>query len=166
MNEERRAWDRRPEETARAYDAFRRFRDFGALRTLPDIANATATAMRTINRWSEDHRWFERAIAWDDEIHMADDHRRLEAIRTMHENHQRAGRAAMAKGLAALQAAEPHEIPAYAAARLIELGARLERDTLVTSVEDLQGISRAPAPAEDPWEAIARELQGTAGAAE
>lgn len=163
---ERRAWDRRPDETARAYDAFRRFRDLGPARNLGDAAAATATSMRTIEKWSELHLWFERAVAWDDEIHTLDDQRRLEAIRTMHDNHQRAGRAAMAKGLAALQAAEVREIPAYAAARLIELGARLERETLVMSVEELQGISRTAAPIEDPWEAIARELQGSTGAAE
>jgi len=148
-------------ETARAYDAFRRFRELGAMRNLQTIADAIGSPLGTVEKWSERWRWFERAIAWDDEIHQLDDRRRLEAIRTMHENHQRAGRAAMAKALAALNNLDPTEIPAYAAARLLELGARLERETLTTSVEALQGISStAPAP-EDPWEAIARELTGS-----
>lgn len=161
VSDERLAWDRRSDETARAYDAFRRFRDAGPLRNLRQVADATATSIRSVARWSEDHRWFERAVAWDDEVHATSDKARLEAIRTMHDNHQRAGRAVMGKALAALNKLDPEDIPAYAAARLLELGARLERDTLLTSVEELQGAASTVSVPEDPWEAIARELTGS-----
>jgi hypothetical protein len=156
---ERAAWDRWPKEPPRAYDAFRRFRDAGPLRNLAAVGGDSNP--RTVERWSAKWRWRERAVAWDDETHMVADRTRLEAIRTMHELHQRAGRAVMSKALAALNGTKVEDIPAYAAARLLELGARLERDTLITSVEDLQGVSSAAAAAEDPWDAIARELTGS-----
>jgi len=158
--EERLAWDRRSDETAQAYDAFRRFRELGAARSLGAVATSTGRAMSTVNRWSETHKWFERAVAWDDEIHMLDDRRRLDALRKMHETHQQVGRAMQAKAMAALNALDPNQIPAYAAAKLMELGARLERETLTVSVEELQGISRSDPTAVDPWEQIARELTG------
>jgi hypothetical protein len=158
---ERLAWERRPKEPARAYDAFRRFREAGPLRNLRDIAEALQVSRRTIERWAQNNFWWERAVAWDDEVHQLDDRRRLEQLRTMHDLHQRAGRGVMQKALAALNELEPKDIPAYAAARLLELGARLERETLTTSVEDLQGIATSSVPADDPWEAIARELTGT-----
>jgi hypothetical protein len=43
-------------------------------------------------------------------------------------------------------------------ARLLELGAKLERSTLIVSVEELQGLDVGESDEEDPWERIAREL--------
>jgi hypothetical protein len=43
-------------------------------------------------------------------------------------------------------------------ARMLELGAKLERSTLTVSVEELLGIDVTLADEEDPWERIAREL--------
>jgi hypothetical protein len=152
-------WDRRPGESSRAHAAFRQFRDLGPLRSLDVLVDDEhAIHIGTLRQWHKRHDWRDRAGAWDDETHRLDDTRRLEAIRGMHDRHQRAGRMAMAKALAALNEVRAEEIPPYAAARLLELGARLERDTLVVSVEQLQGLT--PAPAEDPWEAVARELEG------
>jgi hypothetical protein len=156
---ERAPWDRRDGEPARAYGAFRAYRDAGPARTVSRLELASP---RTLERWSTRWDWPARAVAWDDETHRLEDLRRLEAIRTMHDQHQRAGRAAMGKALAALAALEPADISAAAAARLLEIGSRLERDMLTSSVEELQGAPRTSA-AGDPWDAIARELRaGTA----
>lgn len=150
---ERRAWDRLERESPKAYEAFRAYRDQGTARTLVGLPGHH-------RQWSVKWNWSARATAWDDELHMLDDRRRLEAIRTMHDQHTRAARAALAKGLAALQALSSEEIGAAGAARLIEVGTRLERQMLTTSVEELQGLGRSGA-VEDPWEVIARELAGT-----
>ena len=77
----------------------------------------------------------------------------------MHNIDQRADRAAMGKAVAALAALAPADISAVAAARLLELGIKLERETLLVSVEEWQRQSPASALG-DPWEAIARELIG------
>lgn len=152
-------WDRRAGESSRAHQAFRRFRDQGPLRTLDVLVDeAAGIRLATLREWAKRLDWRDRAAAWDDEVHRLEDLRRLEELRGMHDRHQRAGRMVMTKALAALQAVAPADIPPYAAARLLELGSRLERDTLVVSVESLQGV--APAPVEDPWEAVARELEG------
>lgn len=116
------------------------------------------TEAKTLRRWFKSFDWRDRAAAWDEQTHRLDDARRLEAIRGMHDLHQRAGRAVLNKALQALANVPAEEIPPYAAARMLELGARLERDTLITSVEELQGVP--PAQIEDPWEAVARELEG------
>jgi hypothetical protein len=113
----------------------------------------------SLGEWSSRWSWVARAEAWDDEQYRLEDRQRLGAIRTMHQNHQRAGRAAMRMALQALDRLEPSRIPAGAAARLLELGARLERETLLVSVEDLQGVS-VEEPGEDPWDRIARALEG------
>lgn len=157
MIDERHPWDRRPGETFRALEAFRRFRDLGPLRSLDVLVDPDQhITIRTLHGWSRKHDWTDRAGAWDDEVHRLEDARRLESIRSMHDRHQRAGRFAVSKALAALANTPPEAIPPYAAARLLELGARLERDILVASVEELQGVQ--PVAVEDPWDAVAREL--------
>lgn len=156
MSDERHPWDRREGETPRAYDGFRRYRDAGPLRSLAVVDDIP---LATVQRWSSQWDWSARAVAWDDELHQLADRERLEAIRKMHDTHAQAGRVVMAKALSALAQLDIEDIPAYAAARLLELGARLERDTLLTSVEELQGKG-TPEDGVDPWEAIARELTG------
>jgi hypothetical protein len=158
----RQPWDRRPTESPRAYGYFRRFRDLGPLRQLDVLIEPdNHVTKQTLVKWQRYHDWRDRARAWDDEVHRLEDQHRLESIRTMHDRHQRAGRAALMKGLAALANVEPADIPPYAAARLLELGARLERDTLVVSVEELQGIP--PMKETDPWDEVARELDSLPG---
>jgi hypothetical protein len=154
-------WERQPGETSRAYVAFRRYRDLGPLRTVR-ASTDTPDGRRMpghVERWASRHAWVERAEAWDEELYRIEDSERLEAIRRMHATHQRAGRAAMPKGLRALEALPVERVPAGAAARLLDLGARLERDTLLVSVADLQGVTVVEEETfEDPWAVIAREL--------
>lgn len=157
MDEERHPWDRRAGEPARAHVYFRRFRDLGPLRSLDVLVDPDARVfIQTLRKWQRTHDWRDRAQAWDDAVARQEDQARLEAIRGMHDRHQRAGRLAQQKALEALLGVPASEIPPYAAARLLELGTRLERDTLTTSVEELQG--RTPPAPEDPWEQVAREL--------
>lgn len=156
-------WDRRRGESQRAHRAFRVFRDLGPMRTLDDV---TGESPRTIAKWSRTHGWRERAEAWDDEAHRLEDRARLEAIRTMHETHQRLARAMLSRALQALNGLRPEDLTPHAVARMIELGTRLERQTLLTSVDDL--VRRAIEPTVEPPEVlsplqrIALELEGVA----
>ena len=157
MDDERHPWDQRKGESGRAHVYFRRYRDLGPLRSLDVLVDSEhAVHLATLRKWMRVHDWRDRALAWDEELHRTEDRARLEALRGMHDRHQRAGRLAQQKALEALLGVAPADIPPYAAARLLELGARLERDTLVVSVEELQG--RTPAAPEDPWDLVAREL--------
>jgi hypothetical protein len=152
---ERAAWDRRDGETSRAYAAFRAFRDLGPTRTVERVMSEGRSAYRWCGQWD----WHARATAWDDAQHMTEDAERLEAIRTMHRTHRVAARAAMTIALQALRQLQPEIMTASEVVRLLDVAQRLERQTLTTSVEELQGIEAAAI--DDPWERIARELSGT-----
>lgn len=156
-------WERAPGERAAQYATFRAFRDLGPSRRLDRVLPYTSVSYDTIRHWASRHDWWARAEAWDGEQYRIEDRERLEAIRTMHANHQRAGRAAMRKGLEALNELPATMVPAGAAARLLELGARLERQTLIYSVEELQGVADAESERDDPWQRIADELMGSVG---
>lgn len=162
-------WDRLPDEPAKDYAAFRLYRDLSPV----ERANAAAVAEPAgvserqcrilANRWA----WRERAEAWDDACHHVEDVERLEAIRQMHSVHRRAGRAALTKGVQALNLLAPETITPSQAARLLELGARLERATLIVSVEELQGLEfDEQGDEDDPWERIAAELDPRNAAAD
>lgn len=152
-------WEKRPGETGRAHEAFRAYRDAGPTRTLAAVTDAHGS---TVQRWATRHDWRERAEAWDAELHRVEDARRLDAIRTMDDVHQRAARAMIQTALRSL--ADVGQLTPHQAARFLDLGTRLERATLL-------GEHLAPVPVTDaddddlaltPLERIARELAGTA----
>jgi hypothetical protein len=154
------AWDRRPGEPSKAYGAFRIFRDLAPTqRSLATVAERSGFSERRCRALAARWGWRERADEWDDACHQSEDRERLELIRSMHATHRRAGRAAMVKALQALPLIEPDDMTPGQVARLMELGAKLERSTLTVSVEELQGLDLDDdAETEDPFERIAREL--------
>jgi hypothetical protein len=158
-------WDRQAGEQTRYYSAFRLYRDLAPhARThegMTAVAQATGLTERRCRQIAQRWRWRERCEAWDDACHRIEDRQRLDAIREMHELHRTAGRKAIIVAMTALdsldQGGRRQEMNVTQIARLMALGAKLERDTLLTSVEELQGIDEADAE-DDPWERIAREL--------
>jgi hypothetical protein len=152
-------WDRRLDEPTKDYAAFRIYRDLPSLqRKLTTVAERADISIRQAqvlaNRWE----WRERADAWDDVCHRTEDAERLEAIRQMHALHRAAGRSTLSKALQALQLLNPAQLTPNQIARMIDLGARLERTTLLVSVEEMQGFETEDDEVEDAWERIAREL--------
>lgn len=153
------AWDRQPGEPSRSYAAFRIYRDMLPFqRSLTAVGEQIGLGARRCQTMAQRWAWRDRADAWDDACHKVEDQERLEAIRSMHETHRKAGRAALVKALQALQILQPAELNAGQVARLMALGAKLERDTLIVSVEELQGFEPIEEDEDDPWERIAREL--------
>lgn len=152
-------WERQAREPARQHGAFRIYRDMAVTdRSLALVAERVGISVRRCREWAVEWDWRGRVDAWDDACHRVEDQERLEAIRSMHATHRKAGRAAILKAMQALNAIDAERMPIGAAARLLELGAKLERSTLIVSVEELQGIEPEDTDDDDPWERIAREL--------
>ena len=150
-------WEREPGEPPKAYAAFRTFRD------LPPASRAldqtiTDVSARQVRNWAQRYNWRERAEAWDDQCNRVEDAERLDAIRSMHADHRQAGAAGRLKAVEALQLLDAATIPPAVIVRLLDVSAKLERSTLIVSVEELQGLDFEDEEAEDPWERIAREL--------
>ena len=158
-------WERQIKEPTKAYGAFRLYRDMPpAQRSIEQVADQIDLSLRRTHEWAVLWQWKERATAWDDACHQIEDQERLEAIRSMHAMHRRAGRAAIVKAVQALNLVNPEHMPIGAIARLLALGAKLERDTLIVSVEELQGLEpESDEDSIDPWERIAAELDPHTG---
>ena len=152
-------WDRQAGEPQRAYAAFRIYRDLPAVgRRVDAVAEEAGLSYSRGRQLCVRWDWRARAEAWDDACHKVEDKERLEAIRSMHSVHRQAGRAALMTAVRALGLVTPEQLPIHVIPRLLELGAKLERSTLIVSVEELQGIDSVEADEEDPWERIARAL--------
>lgn len=159
LDDETQSWDRQEGESPQDYAAFRIYRDLPPTqRRMATVSERASISERQARQLAREWDWRERAGEWDDLLHRTEDHERLEAIRQMHLLHRSAGRQAMTKAMAALQTLQPGEMTPSTIARLMELGAKLERSTLIVSVEELQGFETDDDEAEDAWERIAREL--------
>lgn len=58
-------WEMQPGETSKAFAAFCAYRDMGPERSLPKVCQMSARSLPNVKRWSERHRWVERAAAYD-----------------------------------------------------------------------------------------------------
>jgi hypothetical protein len=80
----------------------------------------------------------------------------------MHRTHQVAARSALTLALHALREMSPESMTVSEIVRLLDLATRLERDTLSSSVEQLQAAAGLlMLDDDDPWQRIADELTGT-----
>lgn len=60
-----RPWDRREDETSKAYGAFVTYRDLGPERSLEKVAHTLGKSTTIMSRWSAQHEWVSRTVAWD-----------------------------------------------------------------------------------------------------
>jgi hypothetical protein len=57
------AWERQEGESARAYEAFSLYRDYGPARSIAKVAEALGKSRALLERWSVAHEWVDRVAA-------------------------------------------------------------------------------------------------------
>lgn len=68
MTDQTRPWDKRPDETDKAFKAFTDYLDFGPDRSLEKVRqkyNKNTSYIRQLGKWSSAYNWVERASAYD-----------------------------------------------------------------------------------------------------
>ena len=65
MTEELEPWERQPDETDRAWEAFLVYRDLGPGRSVAEAARRLSISGAVIHKWSGPHRWLERVKPYD-----------------------------------------------------------------------------------------------------
>ena len=148
-------WLRHPDETAKAYAAFRYYRDLGAQRSLVKVGQKWGAIRTLIERWSHKHAWVIRARLWDEHQDRITVAVNTDAIQTMRLEQANCGRTIQIAALETLDVRmkrwrdrghvdEPPFSP-FEAARLIRIGSYLEQTA--------RGLEPA-APGELPGEAL------------
>jgi hypothetical protein len=62
------AWERQPDESAKAFDAFAAYRDQGARRSIRTVAHTVGKSATLIARWSKRHDWQVRVATFDSRV--------------------------------------------------------------------------------------------------
>jgi len=130
-------WDRLPQETVRAFHAFTLYRDQLGRRTLEKVAQMLSCSQQNVARWAIRWDWADRCREYDAYL---DELRRAELIAERRLMRKRQIQAGMElQGIAEDEIAElqkrvdqglPLNLTPAAICRLIEVGARLERESL------------------------------------
>lgn len=143
-------WGQLHDESEPAFQAFVRYRDLGAQRSLKKAAREEGKSIGLFERWSSRHGWGARVASWD--LEQQDLHRdaRIKAIGDAEERHGKLARAVLGRVAAELGAHQkgqcqtcgrsPHRLTAQQVASWLRVGVDVERTGL-----GLGSSSAAPA---------------------
>lgn len=120
-------WERQPEETTKAFEAFRVYRDLGAERSIAKAGKQLGKNRVTLEGWSSKFNWVERVAAWDAEQDRIARQEQAKAIKAMRNRHAGMAKAMIVKAGRALQKIPDEDIKASDISRMIEVAAKLER---------------------------------------
>jgi hypothetical protein len=105
-------WERRDNETAKAFAAFTAYRDLGAQRSLAKVGDKLGKSEALMERWSARHEWVMRAQAWDNHLDRQATSGQAKAVREMNERQAAIGVRLQAKAVEGLQQLPAHELSA------------------------------------------------------
>lgn len=124
-------WERQPEETTKAFEAFCTYRDMGRERSLSKVAEKQQKSGSLIGRWSRENDWVNRAAKWDDEQERIEretaQKEQAKAIKDMRKRHADLGQAMLIKAARALARIPDDEVKPGDISRMVDVASKLER---------------------------------------
>ncbi|WP_454728538.1 hypothetical protein [Cellulosimicrobium protaetiae] len=126
MTEPSRPWDRQPEETPRAFDAFRAYALLGPSRSLAKVGQEWGGKRTQLERWSSRWAWVARARAWDDEQARVEDRAWRERARTHARRHADAAASVLARLVDALDRVDWSGSSPLDLVRALDLASKVE----------------------------------------
>lgn len=135
-------WEKQEFESARAFSAFKTYRDMPAnTRSIKNAliamyGRAQESRIRTWYGWSSKFRWVWRASEWDKEKDRLEQIEHLKAIKEMRSRHVRVGQALFSLGVEGVKKlqeqikTDPTPLTTDLMFKLIAMGVQLERDGL------------------------------------
>ena len=83
----REPYERLPEESDKAWQAFVVYRDMAPVREFVRVAKQQGCSVKTVHQWSSLYTWRRRVAAWDDELDRQRRKAEIEAVREMKKRH-------------------------------------------------------------------------------
>lgn len=126
-------WDKREDESAKAYEWFCRYRDMGPGRShdkLHQKYSESASKKSMTLRWSSRYAWVERAEAYDAHIEAIKREANEDRVRKTAEEHIDVADKIMDLALCKLALLEGMEVKPHEVKGLIELSVKMKRDAL------------------------------------
>lgn len=123
-------WERQPEESTKAFEAFQCYRDMGMERNIMAVTRELNKSRTIIGRWSSAHNWVERCAAWDSEQDRILREQQQNEIKKMRRKHASLADRTLKKLAESLEYIDPEEIKPSDFARLLDVATKLERISL------------------------------------
>jgi hypothetical protein len=135
-------WERQKDESAKAYQWFCRYLDYGVDRSFMKVRKKygeSSISMRLFERWSAQHQWIKRCCRYDESVE-AEHRKELRAYAIeMAKRHMEQAKTLQKKAFTRLEELSPEELSPTELLRFLEVGMKLERETLGPPLEDISG---------------------------
>lgn len=131
--EKRRPWERRPDESEKAFEAFSLYRDMGSKRTIAAVAEKLQKSRQLIQRWQKRYEWAARINAYDNDIEKkAHEALKKEAVEIRKTHLQIAAQLEL-KALKALNLLQPEEMGPKDIKEMLKLALEVEQRLVLES---------------------------------
>lgn len=120
-------WERQPEETPKAFEAFCVYRDLGAERSIAKAGKRLGKNRVTLEGWSSKYEWVSRCAAWDTEQDRLARIAQTKEIKKMRKRHAALASTMLIKAATALQQLKDEDISASEISRMVDVASKLER---------------------------------------
>lgn len=143
-------WNRRTDESDKAWMAFVEYRDGGAKRSLEVVSKALSKSVPLMKRWSAAYAWVDRAAAWDANLDKRKQAAAEETAEEVGRRQARLGKTMQEVGGLALKSFKkaPASLKGSETASLIKAGVEIERlgRGMATSKAEHTGPDGGPIP--------------------
>lgn len=144
-----RPWNMRPDESAKAYQAFEVYRDMGADRSLERVGQLLGKSTVTVERWSTANDWQARVRAFDEAAAAKAADKALEDAASVRARQAAHAKAIQLRAMQKIATMDPGDMSMAEATRAWQVGAEAERKALgLADRVEHSGPDGAPIPVE------------------
>lgn len=124
-----RPWDRQPNESGPAFEAFVIYRDMGPARSLTKVVERLHKSQTLLGGWSRTQDWVERARLWDVYVDQLAQDAIVSEVIDMRRRHAAVSKLGIQKVFEKFKTIMGADLPLAVAIRLLEVAARVERES-------------------------------------
>ena len=126
-------WDRQPEESTQAYEAFTVYREE---RSITRVAQKLDKSRTIIGRWSSEWQWVQRCRDYDNSLQAVDFEEKRAAIKDMHQRHLKLADVLQDKAMKALEQLDLSECSPRIVLEALKLSVEIERRAVFEELAD------------------------------
>ena len=120
----------RPDETAKAYQAFEIYRDLGPDRSLERAGAALAKSRQALDIWARRHDWQARVRAFDEYVASRAADKAVETAASIRARQAKHAQAMQLRAMQKFAVAGPEDMSVAEATRAFQVGAEVERKVM------------------------------------
>ena len=129
-------WERQPEESVQAYEAFKIYRDLGLKRSNQEVCQQLSKSRQLISRWKAIYHWDDRVMAYDKALEQEAHRQAVKNLKDMTNRHIEISLRLQDKALEALNVLNIKDISPKDIREFIKMATELERQNRAFEMEN------------------------------